>query len=62
MPKMTGSRLFAEAPQSGRLALHFATDSVGHLFEEMPLQQALLGSNYKSEQGNDRNQLNLFAF
>jgi len=32
------------------------------LFEKMPLQQAFLGSDYKSEQGNDRNQLNLFAF
>ena len=32
------------------------------LFEKMPLQQAFPGSDYKSEQGNDRNQLNLFAF
>ena len=32
------------------------------LFEKMPLQQAFPGSNYKSEQGNDGNQLNLFAF
>jgi hypothetical protein len=32
------------------------------LFEKMPLQQAFPGSDYKSEQGNNRNQLNLFAF
>jgi IS4 transposase len=30
------------------------------LFEKMPLQQAFPGSDYKSEQGNDYNQLNLF--
>ncbi|MHB1174498.1 MAG: IS4 family transposase [Sulfuriferula sp.] len=32
------------------------------LFEKMPIQQAFPGSNYKSEQGNDCNQMNLFAF
>ena len=32
------------------------------LFEKMPLQQAFPGSDYNSEQGDDRNQLNLFAF
>ncbi len=32
------------------------------LFEKMPLQQAFPGGDYKSEQGNDRNQLNLFEF
>jgi hypothetical protein len=32
------------------------------LFEKMPLQQAFPGSDHKSEQGNDCNQLNLFAF
>ena len=32
------------------------------LFEKMPLQQAFPGSDYKSEQGNDCNQMNLFAF
>ncbi len=32
------------------------------LFEKMPIQQAFPGSEYKSEQGNDCNQLNLFAF
>jgi Domain of unknown function (DUF4372)/Transposase DDE domain len=30
------------------------------LFEKMPLQQAFQGRNYKSEQDNDCNQLNLF--
>ena len=32
------------------------------LFEKMPIQQAFAGSDYKSEQGVDCNQLNLFAF
>jgi hypothetical protein len=32
------------------------------LFEKMPLQQAFPGSDYNSEQSDDRNQLNLFAF
>jgi len=32
------------------------------LFEKIPIQQAFPGSNYKSEQGNDCNQMNLFAF
>ena len=32
------------------------------LFEKMPLQQAFPGRDYKSEQGNDRNQMNLFEF
>lgn len=32
------------------------------LFEKMLLQQAFPGSDYKSEQGNDYNQLNLFEF
>ena len=32
------------------------------LFEKMPIQQAFAGSDYKSEQCNDYNQLNLFAF
>ena len=32
------------------------------LFEKMPLQQAFAGSDYKSEQSANRNQLNLFAF
>ena len=32
------------------------------LFEKMPLQKAFPGSSYKSEQGNDCNQRNLFAF
>jgi len=32
------------------------------LFEKMPLQQACPGRDYKSEQGDDGNQLNLFAF
>ena len=32
------------------------------LFEKMPIQQAFPGSNYKSEQGDGCNQLNLFAF
>jgi len=32
------------------------------LFEKMPLQQAFPGSGYKSEQGDDCNQLNLFVF
>ena len=32
------------------------------LFEKMPIQQAFPGSDDKSEQGNDGNQLNLFAF
>ena len=31
-------------------------------FEKMPLQQAFPDSDYNSEQGDDRNQLNLFAF
>ena len=32
------------------------------LVEKRPLQQAFPGSDYKSEQGNDGNPLNLFAF
>jgi hypothetical protein len=32
------------------------------LFEKMPLQHAFPGSHYNSEQGDHRNQLNLFAF
>ena len=32
------------------------------LFEKMPLQQAVAGSNYISDQGDTTNQLNLFAF
>jgi IS4 transposase len=32
------------------------------LFEKMPIQQAFAGNDYQSEQGNDCNQLNLFAF
>ena len=32
------------------------------LFEKMPIQQAFPGSDYKSEQGGDCNQMNLFAF
>jgi hypothetical protein len=32
------------------------------LFEKMPLQQAFLGRDHTSEQGNDCNQPNLFAF
>ena len=32
------------------------------LFEKMPIQQAFPGSDYKSEQGEDCNQMNLFAF
>ena len=32
------------------------------LFEKMPLQQAFPGSDYKSEQGGDCNQMNLFTF
>ena len=32
------------------------------LFEKMPIQQAFPGSDYKPEQGNDCNQMNLFAF
>ena len=32
------------------------------LFEKMPLQQAFQGSDYKSEQGGDCNQMNLFTF
>jgi hypothetical protein len=32
------------------------------LFEKMPLQQAFPGSDYKSEQVNDCNQLNLFPY
>ncbi len=32
------------------------------LFEKMSIQQAFPGSDYKSEQGNDCNQLNLFVF
>ena len=32
------------------------------LFEKMPLQQAFQGSDYKSEQGDDCNQMNLFTF
>jgi len=32
------------------------------LFEKMPIQQAFAGSDYKSEHGEDCNQLNLFAF
>jgi len=32
------------------------------LFEKMPLQQAFPGSNYKSEQGDECNQMNLFTF
>ena len=32
------------------------------LFEKMPLQQAFPGSDYKSEQGDDCNQMNLFTF
>jgi len=32
------------------------------LFEKMSIQQAFAGSNYKSERGEDRNQMNLFAF
>jgi len=31
------------------------------LFEKMPVQQAFAGSDYKSEQGATRNQLNLYA-
>ncbi len=31
------------------------------LFEKMPIQQAFQGSDYKSKQGDDCNQLNLFA-
>jgi len=31
------------------------------LFEKMPIQQAFQGSDYKSEQGDDCNQLNLFT-
>ncbi|MEI7764649.1 MAG: IS4 family transposase [Comamonadaceae bacterium] len=32
------------------------------LFEKMPLQQAFPGRDYKSEQGGDCNQMNLFTF
>ena len=32
------------------------------LFEKMPLQQTFQGSDYKSEQGGDCNQMNLFTF
>lgn len=32
------------------------------LFEKMPIQQAFAGGDYKSEQDNDCNQMNLFAF
>ena len=32
------------------------------LFEKMPLQQAFPGRDHTSEQGNDCNQPNLFAF
>jgi len=32
------------------------------LFEKMPLQQAFPGNDYKSEQGDDYNQMNLFTF
>ncbi len=32
------------------------------LFENMPLQQAFPGSDYKSEQRGDCNQMNLFTF
>jgi len=32
------------------------------LFEKMPLQQAFPGTNYKSEQRDDCNQMNLFTF
>jgi IS4 transposase len=32
------------------------------LFEKMPLQQAFPGGDYKSEQGNDCIQLNLFEY
>ena len=32
------------------------------LFEKMPIQQAFPGSDYKSEQCGDSNQMNLFAF
>jgi len=32
------------------------------LFEKMPIQQAFAGSDYKSEQGNDCNHMNLFTF
>ena len=32
------------------------------LFEKMPIQQAFAGGDYKSDQGNSSNQLNLFGF
>jgi IS4 transposase len=32
------------------------------LFEKMPLQQAFPGGDYKSTQGEDSNQMNLFEF
>ncbi len=32
------------------------------LFEKMPIQHAFAGGGYQPEQGNDCNQLNLFAF
>ncbi len=32
------------------------------MFEKMPIQQAFAGSDYKSEQNEHYNQLNLFAF
>jgi len=32
------------------------------LFEKMPIQQAFPASDYKSGQGEDCNQMNLFAF
>jgi hypothetical protein len=51
-----------EAPQSGRFALHFITDISLTLFEKMPIQQVFGGSDYKSEQGINCNQLNLSAF
>jgi hypothetical protein len=41
---------------------HVVADFSVTRFKTMPLQQAFPGSDYKPEQGNDRNQPNLFAF
>jgi hypothetical protein len=49
-----------EAPESGRFALHFAQILSVTLFENMPLQQAFLGSDYETTEDSQRNQLDLF--
>jgi hypothetical protein len=51
-----------EAPQSGCLARTLLQILSLTLFEKVPLQQAFQGNDYKPEQDNDSNQMNLFKY